>query len=168
MGARTETSGWLTAATADRAWEDRAMETPADELIRTLGLVPHPEGGHYVETSRSDDSSAIYFLLRAGEVSHWHRIRAAETWHHYAGASLELATWNEGDPAITRRTLGPDVVAGERPQLVVGPHEWQSARPLGDWTLVGCTVAPPFDFAEFELAPPEWSPRPGAGSPDPE
>jgi len=135
-----------------------ASKSDADEIIRALGLEPHPEGGHYVETWRTPASTAIYFLLRDGEVSHWHRISEAETWHHYAGAPIELSTWSEGDDAIVCRTLGPHVPAGERPQLVVAPGEWQAARPLGAWSLVGCTVAPAFGFERFELAPPGWSP----------
>lgn len=135
----------------------------ARRLIEVLGMEPHPEGGHYAETWRGGGSSerpagtAIYFLLTAGEVSHWHRVDSAEVWHHYAGASLRLSTWVEGNP-VDHRVLGVDVSAGERPQLVVRPGEWQSAEALGDWTLVGCTVSPGFDFDHFELAAPDWSP----------
>ena len=139
-----------------------------DSIIDLLGLEPHPEGGSFVETWRDDRSSgraagtAIYFLLRAGEVSHWHRVDSAEVWHRYDGAPLELSTWAQGEPVV-RRVLGTDLVAGERPQLVVAPGEWQSARSLGAWTLVGCTVSPGFEFEHFELAPPGWSPPPSAG-----
>jgi predicted cupin superfamily sugar epimerase len=124
----------------------------ADEIIRTLALAPHPEGGHYAETWRDQHSSAIYFLLRAGEHSHWHRVDATEVWHYYAGAPLELRT-----PAGAR-VLGPDLTAGQLPQLVVPPNEWQAAVSLGGYTLVGCTVSPPFRFEGFELAPDGWEP----------
>ncbi len=139
------------------------MPTAAD-IIATLGLKPHPEGGHYRETfrdARTDAngraaSTAIYFLLAAGERSHWHRIDAVEIWHYHAGAplTLEIADDN-GQRAIT---LGPDLAAGQQPQGIVPPHAWQAASTAGDWTLVGCTVAPGFDFATFELAPKGWKP----------
>ncbi len=136
----------------------------ADDLIETLGLAPHPEGGHYRETWRAatvagrSGGTAIYFLLRAGEVSHWHRVDAVEVWHHYAGDPLELGIAPTGDEPAVWQVLGPDIAAGARPQLVVPAHAWQAARPLGEWTLVGCTVVPGFDFAGFELAPPGWAP----------
>ena len=124
----------------------------ADEIIRALSLAPHPEGGHFGETWRDQHSSAIYFLLRAGERSHWHRVDATEVWHYYAGASLELRTPD------TTRVLGPDLAAGQLPQLVIPPHDWQAAASLGAFTLVGCTVSPPFRFEGFELAPDGWEP----------
>jgi predicted cupin superfamily sugar epimerase len=137
----------------------------AADIIRLLDLKPHPEGGHFRETFRDarpvEDgraaSTAIYFLLARGERSHWHRIDAVEVWHWYAGAPLaiEIAL---GAAAIERITLGVNLAAGERPQAIVPPHAWQAAESLGDWTLVGCTVAPGFDFAKFELAPQGWRP----------
>jgi predicted cupin superfamily sugar epimerase len=137
----------------------------AAEVIRRLDLKPHPEGGHFRETfrdARSVDggraaSTAIYFLLARGERSHWHRVDAAEVWHFYAGAALllEIAT---PDGTIERATLGAGLAAGERPQAVVPARAWQAAQTCGDWTLVGCTVAPGFDFIGFELAPAGWSP----------
>lgn len=144
-------------------------EVGPDELIVSLGLEPHPEGGHFAETWRAASygerpiGTAIYFLLRAGEVSHWHRIDSTEIWHHYAGAPLDLATWSEGAP-VHRRRLGVDIAAGERPQLIVAAGEWQSAQPLGGWTLVGNTVSPGFEFAQFELAEPGWRPPDDAGT----
>src|SRR6185369_15325159 len=102
-------------------------------------------------------STAIYFLLRAGERSHWHRVDAVEVWHHYSGAPLTLRITPEGETATTIR-LGPDLAAGERPQAIVPAHAWQAAESLGEWTLVGCTVAPGFDFKGFELAPKDWAP----------
>lgn len=140
-----------------------AGDTPA-VLIARLGLAPHPEGGWFAETWRHDPGdgsrgagSAIYFLLRRGEVSRWHRVDATEVWHFYAGSPLELrVVAGHGD----RRTvvLGPDVAAGQRPQAVVPAGAWQTARPLGDHTLVGATVSPAFTFDGFELAPPGWEP----------
>lgn len=133
----------------------------ADALIAALNLAPHPEGGHYRETWRAPADpgarpvgTAILFLLRAGEVSHWHRVDAVEIWHWHAGAPLELRiAATEAGPAIPH-TLGPDVLAGQSPQGIVPAHHWQSARSTGDWTLVGCTVSPGFDFAGFALAAP--------------
>jgi predicted cupin superfamily sugar epimerase len=124
----------------------------ADEVATLLDLAPHPEGGRFRETFRDAGSSVIYFLLAAGEASRWHRVDKAELWHWYAGAPLELRI----DRAAER--LGPDLAEGERPQAAVPAGAWQAARSLGAWTLVGCTVAPPFDFAGFELAPPGWEP----------
>jgi predicted cupin superfamily sugar epimerase len=137
----------------------------ASDVIRLLDLKPHPEGGHFRETFRDTlqvdggraASTAIYFLLARGERSHWHRVDAVEVWHWYAGAPLELEiAQNEGH--IERVALGNDLASGERPQAVVPAHAWQAAQTLGDWTLVGCTVAPGFDFSGFELAPQGWSP----------
>lgn len=136
----------------------------AADIIRLLDLKPHPEGGHFRETFRDERtidgggravSTAIYYLLTRGERSHWHRVDAVEVWHWYAGAPLALGI---AVPARTTITLGPDLARGERPQAVVPAHAWQSAESLGDWTLVGCTVAPAFEFAGFEMAPPGWAP----------
>jgi predicted cupin superfamily sugar epimerase len=138
----------------------------AADIIRLLDLKPHPEGGHFRETIRdlhaSPDSRAhstgIYFLLAAGERSHWHKVDAMEVWHYYAGAALTLEIAVDTNGPIERIKLGPDLAAGERPQAAVPAHSWQAAESQGDWTLVGCTVAPGFDFAGFELAPPDFSP----------
>jgi uncharacterized protein len=137
----------------------------AAEIIRHLDLKPHPEGGHFRETFRDAAaaggraaSTAIYFLLAHGERSLWHRIDVAEVWHHYAGAPLALAIAADDGAPVTRLRLGSDLAAGERPQTVVPARAWQSAESLGDWTLVGCTVAPGFEFAGFELAPAGWTP----------
>jgi predicted cupin superfamily sugar epimerase len=136
----------------------------ADEIIATLGLAPHPEGGWYVQTfvdgageNGRARSTAIYFLLRAGERSHWHRVDAVEIWHWHAGAPIELQI--SGTEGTTAHVLGSDLLSGQRPQVMVPAHAWQSARSLGDWTLVGCTVAPGFRFEGFELAPPGWNPE---------
>ncbi|MCA0011241.1 cupin domain-containing protein [Mesorhizobium sp. B292B1B] len=143
--------------------------TSSAGIIALLGMKPHPEGGWYTETFRDGGggarghSTAIYFLLEQGQVSAWHRVRdAAEAWHFYAGAPLALSIWEEGGPRANRvieQVLGIEFAAGERPQIVVPAGWWQSARSLGEWTLVGCTVAPGFDFAAFELAEPGWRPK---------
>lgn len=136
--------------------------TEADRLIAELELQPHPEGGHYRQifvdapgAGGRAHSTAIYYLLKAGEVSRPHRIDAAEIWHYYRGAPLELAIKPEGG-TLAYHMLGAGIEFGERPQLVVPPHGWQAARSLGDYTLVGCTVAPGFLFETFEMAPPEF------------
>ncbi len=137
-----------------------ARDAAANAIIAALQLSPHPEGGWYRETYRSEAPpggraavTAIYYLLCAGERSHWHRVDAAEIWHWYAGDPLELR--------VERDTvwLGNNLSAGERPQAVVPRFTWQAARSLGAWSLVGCTVAPAFEFAGFELAPPGWQPE---------
>ena len=137
----------------------------AEEIIAQLELRPHPEGGYYRETFRDFRvdangralSTAIYFLLRRGDRSHWHRIDAVETWHYYAGDALTLSIVQEGCTPHTVR-LGADPSSGERPQAIVPASAWQAAETTGDWTLVGCTVAPAFEFASFELAPKGWAP----------
>jgi len=138
----------------------------AADIIRLLGLKPHPEGGHFAETFRDDAtcggraaSTAIYFLLARGERSGWHRLDAVEVWHHYAGAPLALTIAPGAGAPVRSLRLGGDLAAGERPQAVVPARAWQAAESLGDWTLVGCTVAPGFEFAGFELAPPDFAPR---------
>lgn len=138
----------------------------ADQVIAALGLRPHPEGGWFSETWREPAgegerpvSTAIYYLLRAGEQSHWHRVDATEVWHFYAGDPLLLLTASDDAGPVTEHVLATDLEAGHRPQLVVPAGAWQAARPLGAWTLVGCTVAPGFSFDGFELAPPNWSPE---------
>ena len=137
----------------------------ASDIIARLELKPHPEGGHYRETFRDVRadahgracSTAIYFLLARGECSHWHRIDAVEVWHYYSGDALTLRIANEGCAPHTI-TLGPDVASGERPQAIVPAGAWQSAESTGRWSLVGCTVAPAFEFAKFELAATDWAP----------
>lgn len=133
--------------------------TEAERLIGELALETHPEGGHYRQMFRDAPgpsgrahSTAIYYLLRAGEVSRPHRIDAAEVWHFYRGAPLELLIAEQGERP-SRHILGPAVEQGQRPQIVVPPRAWQGARSLGDYTLVGCTVAPGFLFETFEMAP---------------
>jgi hypothetical protein len=133
-----------------------------EDIIRLLDLKPHPEGGHFRETFRDAGaprgaSTAIYYLLKAGERSHWHRVDAAEIWHWYAGEALELTLSPDGH-TMHRRILGPNLTKDQRPQIVVPKDAWQSARPLGRYTLVGCTVAPAFTFEGFEMAPPDWRP----------
>ena len=163
----------------------------AAEIVRALGMRPHPEGGWYIEIHRSpvrvrgtpatgnaDASRAamtsIYYLLERGQRSHWHRVDADELWAWHAGAPMELSIASAQDEgsgdatparvpgsdacAVSVHRLGMDLACGERPQAVVPAHAWQSAQPLGDWSLIGCVVAPGFEFAHFELAPPGWSP----------
>lgn len=135
-----------------------------DDVIQMLGLSPHPEGGHFRETFRDTAepgkraaSTAIYFLLKEGERSHWHAVDAAEGWHFYAGDPLLLEVSPTGGPVAHVR-LGPNLSDGERPQAIVPPGHWQRARSLGKWTLVGCTVAPGFTFEGFTLTAPDFSP----------
>jgi uncharacterized protein len=142
------------------------MPLTAADVVRLLGVKPHPEGGHFRETFRDRRGveagratlTAIYFLLARGERSHWHRIDAVEIWHWYAGAPLELEIAREDGRRETVR-LGSDLSSGEHPQAIVPAQAWQAAESLGDWTLAGCTVAPGFEFARFELAPKSWEPE---------
>jgi predicted cupin superfamily sugar epimerase len=135
----------------------------ATDVIRLLDLKPHPEGGHYRETFRDrrtvdgqrTASTAIYFVLARGERSHWHKIDAVEIWHYHAGAPLLLEIASREGTTIERLRLGPNLVAEERPQAVVPAHAWQAAESFGESTLVGCTVAPGFEFAGLTLAPRE-------------
>ena len=137
----------------------------AAEIIARLELRPHPEGGHYRETFRDprcDPSgrscaTAIYFLLARGERSHWHRVDAAEIWHYYAGSPLMLRIAHHGCSQHLV-SLGADLAKGERPQAIVPADAWQTAETTGEWTLAGCTVAPAFEFAGFEMAPAGWEP----------
>lgn len=138
----------------------------ADDIIRLLDLAPHPEGGWFRETFRDrpgaqgrSHGTSIYYLLKAGERSHWHRVDAAETWHWYAGGSLDLELSPDGSLLEAHR-LGIDLAVGERPQITVPARHWQAAAPVGAFTLVGCTVAPGFEFSGFEMAPAHW--RPGS------
>ncbi|MGV8832177.1 MAG: cupin domain-containing protein [Devosia sp.] len=135
----------------------------AKDVIATLGLQRHPEGGWYVQTFQDPAmadgrarSTAIYYLLESGETSAWHRVDAVEVWHFYAGAPLALRI-SEG-VTVEAFVLGADLEAGQRPQVVVPQAAWQSARSMGEWTLVGCTVAPGFEFSGFELAEAGWEP----------
>ncbi|HEX7775310.1 MAG TPA: cupin domain-containing protein [Parvibaculum sp.] len=141
-------------------------ELDADQIIRLLDLAPHPEGGWFRETFRDKPDAqgrargtAIFYLLKAGERSHWHRVDAAETWHWYAGGALDLSLSPDGSLLEVHR-LGPDLAAGQRPQITVPPHHWQAAVSAGAFTLVGCTVAPGFEFSGFEMAAKDWRPGP--------
>ena len=136
----------------------------AQAVIDRFGLQRHPEGGWFKETWRHQPTdptvrgsgTAILFLLRRGEASHWHRVDATEAWLFNAGEPLELETFSGEARQIAR--MGPDVPGGDHPQVIIPPHVWQRARPLGEWTLVSCTVSPAFDFEGFELAAPGWEP----------
>jgi uncharacterized protein len=144
---------------------DSTSDRSAAEIIRLLELAPHPEGGFFRETFRDSvqdpqgraASTLIYFLLAAGQTSHWHKVGATEVWHFYAGAPLELRISQNGHEMSVHH-LGCDLLSGQRPQRVVPAHCWQSASTLGPWTLVGCSVAPGFEFSGFELAPLDWQP----------
>jgi len=137
----------------------------AAAIIGKLGLEPHPEGGWFRETWRADaapgeraSATAIHFLLEQGQRSHWHRVDAAELWLWHAGSALSLSTSpDESGPAQAAR-LGPDVLAGDEPQVLVSAGHWQAAEPIGGWALVSCVVSPGFEFSAFELAPQGWSP----------
>ncbi len=135
----------------------------ADEIIDQLQLAPHPEGGHYRQTwianaadGERPAGTCIYFLLKLGESSHWHRVDAVEIWHYYAGAPLILSMADTDTGPRKDHVLGPDLMTGQNPQLIVPKDHWQAARTTGDWTLVGCTVSPAFQFAGFHLAPPDF------------
>lgn len=133
------------------------MTCSAEDIIDTLNLAPHPEGGFFRETWRADGpgratGTAIYFLLRGKDANRWHKVDAAEIWHYYAGAPLILSMSQSDQGPATDHTLGPNLTADQHPQLIVPPHHWQMARSTGDYTLVGCTVSPGFEFAHFTLA----------------
>lgn len=132
----------------------------ADAIINQLGLRPHPEGGWYVETWRAAETTngravgtAIYFLLKAGERSHWHRVDAAEAWLWHKGAPLTLRMAETAQGPAAAYTLGPDISSDQNPQLIVPPTYWQAAETSGAFTLVSCIVTPGFRFEGFELAP---------------
>ncbi len=133
----------------------------ADEIIEHLQLAPHPEGGHYRQTWVAENAgrpvgTCIYFLLKDGAASHWHRVDAVEIWHYYAGAPLVLSLAADDAGPATDHLLGPDLAQGQYPQLIVPEQHWQAARTTGDWTLVGCTVSPGFAFSGFTLAAPDF------------
>lgn len=137
------------------------MDHTADRLIAALDLAPHPEGGWYRQTWQGPagpdgraSGTAILFLLRAGEVSHWHRVDADEIWLWHAGAPLTLSM---GETKARDFTLGPDVLASQMPQILVPAQHWQAARSTGAYTLVSCTVSPGFQFSGFTLAPPDFT-----------
>lgn len=138
---------------------DESPGATPEQIISTLGMQRHPEGGWFVEMFRdpAGASTAIYYLLQAGERSHWHRVRnAVEVWHFYAGDPLLLKI-SDGT-SVEEIRLGADIAAGERPQAIVPADHWQAAEPLGAFTLVGCTVAPAFEFSQFEMAAADWQP----------
>jgi uncharacterized protein len=150
------------------------MNDSAQNLIEQLGLAAHPEGGWYRETWRGEpgpdgraSGTAIIFLLRAGEASHWHRVDAAELWLWQGGDPVELRLAASDAGPVRSVILGADVGAGQSLQGLVAPDEWQAARPFGEagfgFSLVSCVVVPGFDFAGFTLAAPGW--EPGAGEP---
>ncbi|NRA99466.1 MAG: cupin domain-containing protein [Rhodobacteraceae bacterium] len=133
----------------------------ADDIIAQLDLSPHPEGGWYRQTWIAENDgratgTCIYFLLKPGEQSHWHRVDATEIWHFYAGTPLILSVAASAAGPALDHSLGPDLAQGEQPQIIVPEGHWQAARATEGWTLVGCTVSPGFQFDGFELAAPEF------------
>ena len=141
----------------------------AKAIIESLDLTPHPEGGWYKETWRAEADpgnraagTAIYYLLEADQFSHWHRIDSTEIWHWYAGAPLSMTVSPNGHDAESIH-LGPEIGLGQRPQFIIPPHWWQTATSLGQWSLMGCTVSPGFEFDGFEMAPDDWRPAPRSG-----
>lgn len=142
-----------------------STELSAKQVVDIMKMQPHPEGGFYVETFRDEVTDAngraastlIYFLLPQGVLSRWHKVDAVETWHWYAGSPLELSISADGKTKETL-ILGSNLLAGECPQGIVPRDGWQQAQSLGAWTLVGCTVAPGFQFEGFEMAPEGWEP----------
>jgi len=131
----------------------------ADQIIAQLDLAPHPEGGFYRQTWVAENEgratgTCIYFLLKAGQESHWHAVDAVEIWHYYAGAPLILSLAPSLDGPAVDHMLGPDLSAGLFPQAIVPEGHWQKAATTGHWTLVGCTVSPGFQFEGFTLANP--------------
>ncbi|MEL7256518.1 MAG: cupin domain-containing protein [Pseudomonadota bacterium] len=130
----------------------------AQQIITSLKLAPHPEGGFFRETWRAEGAgravgTAIYFLLRGEDENRWHKVDAAEIWHFYAGAPLILSMSETDEGPAVDHVLGADFTKSEQPQLIVPPDHWQMARSTGDYTLVGCTVSPGFEFEHFTLAP---------------
>lgn len=130
----------------------------ADDIIAHLDLAPHPEGGHYRQTWIAENDgratgTCIYFLLKAGETSHWHKVDATEIWLYHAGAPLILSMSASDDGPARDHLLTPNLTQGA-PQIVVPEHHWQAARSTGDYTLVSCTVSPGFQFDGFTLAAP--------------
>jgi predicted cupin superfamily sugar epimerase len=129
----------------------------ADQIIAHLGLLPHPEGGFYRQTWAADtpgrpSGTCIYFLLKAGQASHWHKVDATEIWLYHAGAPLILSLSASDRGPATDHLLTPDLTQGA-PQIIVPQDHWQAARTTGDYTLVSCTVSPGFWFQGFTLAP---------------
>ena len=138
------------------------MHARARELIDLLDLAPHPEGGHFrrmhvsarevLDRTRPRAAlSAIHYLLAAGEHSRWHRVDADECWHHAEGDALELLMFDPAHMRLTRHRLGAVDATGTTPLHVVPAGHWQAARPLGAYSLVGCSVGPAFEFAGFAL-----------------
>ena len=133
----------------------------ADDIIAHLDLSPHPEGGFYRQTWVAENNgrptgTCIYFLLKDGGSSHWHKVDATEIWLYHAGAPLVLSLSADDHGPATDHILGPDLTQGQAPQVIVPQGDWQAARTTGDWTLVSCTVSPGFQFAGFTLAPPDF------------
>ena len=133
----------------------------ARELIDLLELVPHPEGGFYRETHRSAELiqtargpraalTSIYYLLETPQFSRWHVVASDETWHFHDGAPLELLIYRPATRELSSRVLA-SASAGYEPMVTVRAGDWQAARSLGAWSLMGCDVGPGFDFEDFQF-----------------
>jgi predicted cupin superfamily sugar epimerase len=140
------------------------MQADVQALIEKLNLSPHPEGGWFRETWRSERrvgeraiGTAILFLLEAGQRSAWHQVDAEEFWLWHAGAPLRLQMADKHGVAAKLVTLGPDVLIDQAPQVRIPAHDWQSAHARDGWALVSCLVAPGFEFAGFKLAAADWT-----------
>ncbi|KAF5235612.1 hypothetical protein FAUST_6980 [Fusarium austroamericanum] len=145
-----------------------STEQTANEIITLLGLTPHPEGGYFFKSfqdpqshiGRAHSTCIYYLVIGNGGPTRWHRINdACEVWHHYAGAPLKISVAWDDETGVRSKILGKELARGQRPQAVVEKAQWQRAESLGEWTLVGCHVAPGFVLEGFELAEDGWQPR---------
>ena len=132
----------------------------SDKLIEQLEMNPHPEGGYYSESFRDRDNSVslIYYLLKKGQRSHWHRLKKNEILHFYKGDPLSVHISADAKTTITKK-LGSSISSNENLHLVIHAGSWFSMNSEGDYSLIGCTVSPAFDYVDFELAPPNWEPN---------
>ena len=132
----------------------------SDKLIEQLKMNPHPEGGYYSESFRDRDNSVslIYYLLKKEQRSHWHRLTKNEILHFYKGDPLSVHISADAKTTITKK-LGSGISSNENLHLVIHAGSWFSMNSEGDYSLIGCTVSPAFDYADFELAPPNWKPN---------
>ena len=130
----------------------------SDEIIKKLEMIPHPEGGHYKETYRNDNIRLIFYLLKRGEKYHWHRLTKNEILHFYSGDPLKVLMSKDG-VTVKEITLDKEIKNGHFWHCVVKAGTWFYMESKGEYSLIGCTVSPPFDYKDFELASPEWNPK---------
>tara|TARA_Y100000741_G_C18173413_1_gene526241 strand:+ start:92 stop:502 length:411 start_codon:yes stop_codon:yes gene_type:complete len=130
-----------------------------EEIINKLKMLPHPEGGYFVESFRDNEKnvSLIYYLLKKNQRSHWHRLTKNEILHFYQGDSMSVFISQNGKNIITK-TLGKNLNIDENLHIVIKAGSWFSMESNGEFSLIGCTVAPAFDYSDFELAPKNWEP----------